>query len=434
MDKRGIDMDYEQAVLKLFDLPRFTKKHPLAHTKELVDRLGNPALSIPAVHVAGTNGKGSVCAFLTSIFQRAGFLTGTFTSPHLIKPNERICIGGEPVSDEEFVWAYEQADREGAAMEKAGEGYPTFFEMMFAMALLLFQKKKVDCLVLETGMGGRLDATNIIVPTVCAITSVSLDHMQVLGDTVEKIAGEKAGIIKKSAPVVFDASDRRVSQVLLKKAGEEGVKSFPIGKESYQIVEEGHNTFLIRTQWGMLKVPFSAEYQLTNACVAAEAASLFFKKADRKVGDVIEKGIACTKWPARMEEILPGVYLDGAHNEDAIRKLCETAQKKGGQAYLFFSVSADKDFEKMARILAKAGFKKTMFAHMDHKRALDSEELKRLCRQEFGPSALFRPDFKEALSEFLSWQKPGDTMYIAGSLYLAGDVKKILSDQKGNLC
>lgn len=442
-------MNYEQAVARLFDLPRFTKKHPLDHTKEFLDRLQGPAFSIPAIHVAGTNGKGSVCAFLTNVLEEAGLRVGTFTSPHLVKPNERICIGGRPVSDEVFLWAYEQTVPTAEQMEQEGSGYPTFFEMMFAMAMVIFQKEQVDCLVLETGLGGRLDATNAVTPAVCAVTSVSLDHMQYLGDTVEEIAAEKAGIIKAGVPVVYDASAEAPAQVLAQAALEKGALVCPITEEVFEITERAHNRIRIETAWGALSVPFAADYQLLNACVAAKTAEVFLQKMEAvknretalrkevcrsQIHAWIQTGIAKTKWPARMEEILPGVYLDGAHNEDGVRRFCETVEKQPGSKCLLFSVVADKAFEGMVEALSRVGFEKVMITHMENSRSLSLEELRAVCSWYFGERAVFQGDLKKALTEFLTWKEAGNCLYIAGSLYLAGDIKKILSDETENLC
>ena len=190
-------MTYEEICEYIYKIPKFTKKNSLAHTKELMRRLKNPQDSFAVIHVAGSNGKGSVCAFISSILREAGFRTGLFTSPHLVCMEERFCIDGKNCSREDFVWAYGQVRQAVAEMQEEKMAHPSFFEYLFAMGMVIFKKKGVKYLVLETGLGGRLDATNIFSkPLLTVITSISLEHTEILGDTIEKIAAEKAGIIK----------------------------------------------------------------------------------------------------------------------------------------------------------------------------------------------------------------------------------------------
>lgn len=197
VEKREIK-NYEQAVEYILDVPKFTKKNDMSDTKRFLKKLKNPEKDMKIIHIAGTNGKGSVCAYLCSVLKEAGFLTGMFTSPHLVDIRERFRIGGEMISEEQFLQVflqvYENID---------GDYHPTFFEYLFFMAILLFKKAKVDYCILETGLGGRLDATNAVEKKeISIITEIGFDHMEYLGSTLTEIAGEKAGIIKENTPVV----------------------------------------------------------------------------------------------------------------------------------------------------------------------------------------------------------------------------------------
>ena len=201
-------MNYKEIVDYIEEIPKFTSKNPLDHTKELLKRLGNPQNTMKVIHVAGTNGKGSVCAYLDSMLRNGGYHVGLFTSPHLVKINERFKIDGVMVTDEEFIKAFETVREIILQAQQDGLDHPSYFETLFLMCMVIFQKKQVDYVVLETGLGGRLDATNTVDrPLACIITSISKDHVEYLGNTIAEIAGEKAGIIKPGVPVIYDGKN-----------------------------------------------------------------------------------------------------------------------------------------------------------------------------------------------------------------------------------
>ena len=203
-------MTYEEAEAYINSVPKFTSKNKPENTKELICRIGHPERKMKVVHVAGTNGKGSVCAFLSTMLAAGGKRCGLFTSPHLVKINERFQINNIPVSDEIFLRAYDKVMKIVKEMQDDGFYHPAYFELLFAIGMVIFEEEGVEYLVLETGLGGRLDATNIVEhPIVTVITSISLDHTEILGDTIEEIAGEKAGIIKQGVPVVYDETGRK---------------------------------------------------------------------------------------------------------------------------------------------------------------------------------------------------------------------------------
>ena len=219
-------MTYEEAAAYIEGIPRFTKKHDLSYVADFLARLGNPGADSQVIHVAGTNGKGSVCAYMRAVLLAMGKRTGFFTSPHLIRLNERIVIGDDEIGDEEFLAVFRQVKETVDGMAEEGLSHPSYFEFLFGMAMLAFGRAGAEYIILETGLGGRLDATSAVPhPAVTVITSISLDHTAYLGNTVEEIAAEKAGIIREGVPVVFDGTDPRAAKVIEEQAARSVPKS-----------------------------------------------------------------------------------------------------------------------------------------------------------------------------------------------------------------
>ena len=246
MEKKQIST-FEQAEAYLYDMPRFTSKNTLEDTKAFLKRLGSPDRGMRIIHVAGTNGKGSVCAYLRCILEEAGYTAAVFTSPHLVDIRERFFIGGRMIEKETFLWAflsvYNELDWE--ALEKGAGYHPTFFEYLFFMAMLAFSREKPDFCILETGLGGRLDATNAVdEKELSVITRIGLDHVEYLGNTIEAIAGEKAGILKKGTPVVFSDTVGEASLVLQSRAAQLGIQAYPVTKNDYAFLKIKNKTDL----------------------------------------------------------------------------------------------------------------------------------------------------------------------------------------------
>lgn len=267
---------YEKTVGKILEIPKFTSKNSLGHTREFLRRLGNPQEQFKVIHVAGSNGKGSVCAFLESALRAAGKKTGLFTSPHLMHLEERFALEGKPCSRQDFVWAAEQAGQAAFAMVEEGLPHPTFFEYVFAIGMVIFARKQVEYAVLETGLGGRLDATNIVGrPILTVITSISLEHTEILGDTLGQIAAEKAGILKQGVPVVYDASEPEAEETIRKRADLLGCKAYPVRPEKIKILlNTGKKIdFFYDSGYYVTKVsvPSGAPYQAQNGAVAWQA-------------------------------------------------------------------------------------------------------------------------------------------------------------------
>ena len=296
---RGLDsFTVKEAEEYLNGIPKFTrKKHSIEELREILDETGLSLDGVRLIHVAGTNGKGSVCAFLSSILREAGEPAAVFTSPHLVSVRERFAFDGKQVEEEEFLAAFCRIQQLLPMMEERGLGHPSYFEYLFLMFAAMMQKRREYTAVLETGLGGRLDATNCVRrPQVCVITSVSLDHMEYLGTTVEQIAGEKAGIIKPGVPVFYDRSDAQAAAVIESQARRLKSPAFGVGEEaSWQQTLE-HGRLFLREGEKTLEIPFAAPYQAVNAMLAVRTAGYLGIS-----WQAVSEGVRKTVWPGRME-------------------------------------------------------------------------------------------------------------------------------------
>jgi len=436
MEKQAIS-SYDEAVEYIFNVPRFTKKNTMADTKAFLEKLGNPDRELRIIHVAGTNGKGSVCAYMRSILETAGKRVAVFTSPHLVDVRERFVIDGEMIEKEAFYEAfqiiYNQLNWEEL---EAGEGYhPTFFEYMFFIAMLIFRKEMPDYCILETGLGGRLDATNAVSKKELAvITRISLEHTEYLGDTIALIAGEKAGIMKENTPVVFADTDAQSTAVFLEMAKELSCYSFPVSKSDYTLLNFKNKTidfsYISRYDYNvMVHLNTLAKYQVENCTLALRAIEVLDK--EREISEqMLKKGAEAAFWPGRMEEVLPEIFVDGAHNADGVRAFLETVSEDGfeGKRSLMFSVVSDKDYAQMLRNIAESSlFDKVYLAHMGNYRATSLEEMKRnLPESYFGQVSLYE-SVKEAFDAVRRDKQEEERVYIVGSLYLVGEIKEYVN-------
>ncbi len=426
-------MTYQEAVAYIESIPKFTKKNTLENTKAILRRLGNPQDQMKLLHVAGTNGKGSVCSFLASVLNAAGKHTGLFTSPHLVNINERFVIDEKQVDDGQFLEAFHFVMECVEAIQKEGYAHPTYFEILFLIGMVLFQRAGVEYLVLETGLGGRLDATNTIThPVVTVITSISLEHTEYLGNTIEAIAGEKAGIIKEGVPVVFDASLEAVEKVIRKKAEEMRAPVFPIYPKMCKIscMTNKHIDFSVDSgyyDYISLSISSVAEYQVLNAAEAVTAIRVM-EGRDGFTDDTIRRGIAAMQWQGRMETVLPGVILDGAHNEAGVEEFVKTA-KRLEQEYpvtLLFAAVEDKDYRRMIETICRElRLERVVTTEVGGFRRVDAGEIAALFEQFGGIRAEAYPDVEEAFPAALR-EKGDGILFCVGSLYLVGSIKSIL--------
>ena len=430
-------MTYQEAVAYIDETPKFTKKNSLDHTRAFLKRLGDPQERMKIFHVAGTNGKGSVCSFLDSMLRAAGKRTGLFTSPHLVKINERFVIDGEEASDEAFLEAFHVVMSCVEEMKKEGYPHPTYFELLYLIGMKIFEKAGVEYLVLETGLGGRLDATNSIEhPLVTVITSISLDHTEYLGDTVAAIAGEKAGIIKEGVPVVYDASDPESAEVIRRRAEKMHAPACGITPEMYKIssTTKKHIDFSIDCGYYdciQLSISSVAEYQVKNAAEAVTA----IRAADREgyfTDAVIRKGIEEMRWQGRMETVLPGVIIDGAHNEAGVEEFVRTARRLEADdpVTLLFAAVGDKDYRHMIETICRElRLERVIVTEVGGYRSVDAKVPEALFR-EFGQKEVKAvPDVEEAFDEALK-EKGDGILFCVGSLYLVGSITDILETRR----
>lgn len=428
-------MTYEEAVEYIEDIPKFTKKTALAHTERLLDALDHPERGMKILHVAGTNGKGSVCAYLRAMLQEGGYRTGFFTSPHLVRINERFQIGLEPVDDEAFVRAFSTVRQAVERRMAEGDEHPTYFETLFLMALVLFREAAADYVILEVGMGGRLDATNVISrPLVSVITSISLDHTEYLGDTVTAIAGEKAGIIKPGVPVVYDGHDPEAAAVIRRRAAELGSPAFallPSMTELIRTTAEGI-TFRFLPPAGMspegegqiLQIPQAAPYQMMNASLAWYAMSLLREEHGISAGKMAE-GISRMQWPCRMETVMKDVIVDGAHNPDGVAEFVRTAAHFHAEREItiLFSAVADKHYAEMIRTIAE-GIRpeRVVTTSIQGSRQVSAEKLAGLF-EEAGVQEVFSVPSVGPAFDIACALKGEGMLFCVGSLYMAGEIK-----------
>lgn len=413
-------------------------KHPPEHTRELLSRLGNPQEGIKIIHVAGTNGKGSVCAYLNAMLLAGGKKTGLFTSPHLVRINERFQINGEDVSDEQFLDAFLKVEKAAKEYETEGEGHPSYFETLFLMGMLIFKEAGVEYLVMETGLGGRLDATNVVEkPLACIITSISRDHTEYLGDTLEAIAGEKAGIIKAGVPVIYDASQPGPAAVIAAKAKEMASPAWPMEPSFYEMKTQSREgiTFIFAYPGGEkaeLAIPYVAKYQMMNASLAFYTMHIL-QDVHEIPKNVLAEGLSKIKWPCRMEMAAPGVIIDGAHNEDGIAQFVSTAGyfAKENEITILFTAVADKHYHEMIGEICEGIHPSHVVAtQIDGSRVVPAEVLAEDFRKAGCTDVCAEPEIGAAYEKALE-RKGSGMLFCVGSLYLAGELKAYLAKRNG---
>ncbi len=423
------------------NIPKFIKKNTMGDTCAFYDKLGAPGKGAKVIHVAGTNGKGSVCACLQSVLMEAGYRAGMFTSPHLVDIRERIRLDRDLISEEDFVRIFEKVKE----TLSASAYHPSYFEYLYFMAMLYFEEKAPDFIILETGLGGRLDATNSFPsPCISIITEIGLDHMEYLGETEEKIAAEKAGIVKKGIPLVYFAKNKTVADVLEKAAKRADSKAFAVKPSeiflqkcdekgidfSYQSGYYEYSTFHLRTK---------AFYQQENAALCMKALSVLQEKGLVKLTEeFLRRGLEKMVWEGRMEEILPDVYLDGAHNIDGIRAFLTSVryirknsrEREKTETILLYSTLADKSYQDVTEEILRAGiFDEIVLTQVRGARGLSVKKLSELFREK---NPVIFEEAEEAFAYCLKRWKMGTKIYVTGSLYLIGQIKDFMEGSKGH--
>ncbi len=442
-------MTWEEAVEHINSVSRYGNRPGAECTKALLARLGNPERELKIIHIAGTNGKGSVCMYIAGMLRSLGLNTGVFTSPHLIRENERIRFNDELISDEDFTDCFEKVHRAELELLKDGFGQISYFDFFVGIAMLYYAMKKPDVVILETGLGGRLDSTNAVEsPVMTVITSISLDHVAILGDTVEKIAAEKAGIIKHGAPVVYVAG-QEYSHVIEEKAEAMGIKAAGVEKSQCEIHEIGskHIDFSLDSIYykdNVFRLATPAVYQVMNAALAMTAVQMLvesrcfdriaYDSMDRQnYIDRIRRGLESVTWEGRMEQVCEGFYIDGAHNPDGIAALLDTAatMKKNtrGHYVLMFSAVNDKDYSSMIKEICDSNiFDEYVITQIEGARCLDVSKIADTFRRYTDGHVNEEPDVGQAVKKSVECFGGNATVICAGSLYLAGEVRKVMLD------
>ncbi len=416
----------------LYGLERLGIKLGLENTEIVLERLGNPQKSFPCVHITGTNGKGSTSAFLASIMQQAGYKVGLYTSPHLVRFNERIKINGAEISDQDLA----NLTREVRA--KCEGVNPTFFEFTTALAFLYFARGKIDFAVIEVGMGARLDATNVVIPEVAVITNVELDHLKYLGSTKEAIAKEKAAIIKTGVPLVTHETDPKIVAYFREECRKKDSEIWVVG-EKVRITPLSSSSSLLDGQpfyvSGLVKGDYSTKilgkHQLQNAATALIVAEILRLRGWKLSTESIKKGIAQAEWPGRLEVLScrPFLMVDGAHNVAGMKTVVEFVSELPQRQILILGVAEDKDIFSLARMVVPL-FEKVIVTQGSYKPAPTGKIAKEA--RKYAEVVWEIPNSGEALKFALSQVQEGRLIFATGSLYLVGDIIKYHNLFKSN--
>lgn len=428
-------MNYNEALKFIHESHKFGMRLGLDNIKKLLELLGNPQNNLKIIHVAGTNGKGSTCSFISSILKESGYKVGLYTSPFLETFTERIRVNGENIREEEVGKIVSLIKEKIETMVSEGYSYPTEFEIVTAMAFYYYNQEKVDFVALEVGLGGRYDATNVIDrPVVSAITSISLDHTGILGDTLGKIAFEKGGIIKKDCPTIVYPQQEEASEVIKNICAEKSSKYIECDFENIEIKSSNINSQIYNCningkELRDLEIKLIGDHQIKNSIVALNVIGYL---NDIKITNIseenIRKGLLETKWPGRIEKISenPMFIIDGAHNEEGAKSLANSIDKyfENKNKILVIGMLEDKDIESVLDLLIPK-FNKVITTTPDNPRAIDANKLKEKIER-YNIEVTCKPNIKEAVDYALEISNKDDVIISAGSLYMIGNVRTII--------
>jgi len=425
-------MTYQEVEQKISEIPKFGAKASLTNLSGYLDKWNHPEKDLRVIHVAGTNGKGSVCSFIDSILRSAGYTTALFTSPHLITLRERFVENGHMVSEERVIDAFVRVDDLMKKGMEEGLMPMTYFEVLFLMGILLFSQTGPDYCILETGMGGRLDATVLCQPVLCIITSISLDHMKVLGDTIEEIAREKAGVMKPGIPVVTIKETETVFEVIKEEAEKKKSPLYSLAPKEITILKKTENyiDFSIYNSYYNfrdLRICSTAAYQTENGALAALALRILLPDLSEQA---IKDGLFHMFWAGRMEEIEPGIYVDGAHNPGAVSRLLEDLKSSGHKWSLLFAVCEDKDYHTMISMLAGYPYTRIVVSGMNTGRGAPYNRICRLFESMASCPVTGFVSVKEAYNYAKENRMRNERLLCLGSLYLAGELKEMTQETK----
>ena len=429
MNKNG----YQRSLDYLYGLEKFGMIFGLTKVEEILEAVGNPHREIQAIHIGGTNGKGSTAAIIASILRKEGYRVGLYTSPHLIRFTERMKVNEKEIEKEEVAslteWMRER-------IETAGIAPPfTFFDFTTAMVFLYFKQKMVDLAVLEVGLGGRLDSTNVIDPLLSIITNIGKDHQDVLGKGILRIAREKAGIIKESRPLITAATQPQVLRLFSKICREKKAPFFRVGKEfRYVLAGEGSFSYegLYRKLWG-LSLNLRGSHQMINATTALGAMEILDDLGYRVSNDAMTEGLKEVDWPGRLEVVCssPRVLLDGAHNPDGALSLKESLEKdfQYHHLVLLIGIMKDKDVHSILHSLSPLA-DRIILTRPGMDRAASPALLRKALGRN-GKKAEVIEDFRKAIDKGLSLTGEEDILCITGSLYTVGEARSYFLPRGG---
>lgn len=422
-------MTYDEAVEFVDSTKKYGSILGLESIRNLMQELGNVQEQLHIIHVAGTNGKGSVCAFLSAALTEAGYRVGRYNSPAVFERREVFRIGETMISKEEYATVFERVQTACEVLTKRGCPHSTVFEVETAAAFLWFYEKKCDLVLLETGMGGETDATNLITHPVCSVlTSIGMDHMQYLGNTIEEIAKVKAGVIKKGCPVVALKQGDSVCEVIKNKAEECGSRCVLVEVPQYMQEAPIWGTTLQDVRYGSVHTALGGIWQRENLSLALAVLKLLEESGYSITKEAVQNGIAKTIWHGRYEVLQtePLFIIDGAHNPIAAKRLKETIEKDFTNREIIYiiGVLADKEHEKMLRLLLP-GAKAVFTVTPDSPRALGGEILAKEA-QKYADNIWYVPDIGKAVKMAKETAKESDVILAVGSLSYLKEVKKAL--------
>lgn len=432
-------MTIDEAIAWIHSRKKFGSRPGLDRIQALLDKVENPEKKVPVIHIAGTNGKGSTVAYLRSIFIEAGVTVGSFTSPYIEDFNERIAIDAQPIPDSALIHYVEKYQPIVAELDnQPAIGGITEFEILTAIMLDYFAEEAVDVAIVEVGLGGLLDSTNVVSPILTAITTIGYDHMEILGDTLNEIAQQKAGIIKKNVPIVTGNITKGPLIEIVEKAVAETAKIYRYGEE-YQV-----DYLRPDPNWGelfnftdsagkitSLKVPLLGRHQVENAGVAIKLYHLYCEGQGLPFEErTIQKGLVNAQWPARMEKISdePLIVMDGAHNGHAIKRLAENMKRefRGYTIRILFSALETKDVDQMLSLLSEIPKAHIYLTTFEYPKALD---LSRFDKSDSRFDVVSLWQF--GLGELLEDMGADDLLLITGSLYFVSEVRQLLLNLGG---
>lgn len=429
-------MTYEEAMNYISSVGRFGSNYGLERTLRILELLGNPHEKLKFIHIAGTNGKGSTTAMVSKILRGYGYKVGMYTSPYLEEFEERIQINGQNINKNILVNLLEQVRTVINKVIEEGYEHPTEFEIITALMFLHFYNEKVDYAVVEVGLGGRLDSTNVLIPKVSVITSISLDHVNILGDNIKEIAKEKAGIIKESIPVVLYPQKKEAEEVILQIAKEKKSKVCFVKMSNSKLISINTNELYqkveVKTSKNIysINLPLLGEHQILNLSVALNAIETLLEGENIIINkELIEKSLDDVKWIGRLETLKknPMVVIDGAHNNDGIKALRKNVEKyfKYNKLYLLLGILADKQVKEMVKEITPIAEK--VYALTPHSdRAELCEDLRNEIL-EYNSNTVALESYEEAFSLAMQEANEDDLVLISGSLYMIGDMRKIIN-------